>query len=308
MFNLTAYFASNVYYTSFVEFIVNCSENNVVLNSRIKWYKSTESTSYGVCTINVYVNNSLAYTRIDDGTMVGVMEIPLENLNRNDVVKFEVINAIASDYRAGTLTVAACLEYTESPKVLIKANQDPKYKENYYATFYSGSCAYEVPDGAKAYKGIVEGDLLKMTDIGSIIPKGEPVILKVVGNGTDSSIDLTLLPSASKEAKSKDNMLKGTDTEMTLGPNDYALSLGHHGVGFYLWNGSIIGANKAYLTLSLMSHVNAFTFEFDDGTTTRISQPVIREGDTPAYNLNGIRVNDDDNGVVIKNGKKTYKR
>lgn len=296
-------------YKSFVEFKVNCSENNVALNSRIKWYKSTEITSYGACAIYVYVNNNrVYYSGLDHGTMRGVMEIPLENLNRNDVVKFEVVNDIANHYIAGNLTVAACLEYTESPKVLIKANQDPNYKENYYATFYSDSCAYEVPDGAKAYKGIVEGDLLKMTDIGSIIPKGEPVILKVVGNGTDSSIDLTLLPSASIEEKSKDNMLKGTDKEKILGPNDYALSLGHHGVGFYLWNGSIIGANKAYLTLSLMSHVNAFTFEFDDGTTTRISQPVIREGDTPAYNLNGIRVNDDDSGVVIKNGKKTYKR
>ena len=103
--------------------------------------------------------------------------------------------------------------------------------------------------------------------------------------------------------------MTGTDEEKTLGANDYALSLGQKGVGFYLWEGKAIGDNKAYLTLNASFGAKAFTFQFDDGETTAIEQPTIngkQSGDT--YNLNGVRVNDNYKGIVIKNGKKIYQK
>ena len=184
----------------------------------------------------------------------------------------------------------------------VKANKDPE-SVNYYSTFYSGTNAYEVPSGVTAYTGVAEGNVLKLTAIESgVIPAKEPVILKA----TQSQVYLPYTTTTA--TKSTDNKLSGTDEATTLGANQYALSLGQNGVGFYLWEGKSIGAHKAYLTLPASS-AKAFTFQFDDGETTGILKPVMDEKkDSPAYNLNGVRVNDNYKGIVIKNGKKIYQK
>ena len=193
----------------------------------------------------------------------------------------------------------------------ITANQDPNNKANYYSTFYSNKKAYSVPEGVTAYTGAVDGDVLKLTAIESgIIPAGEAVILRLTTeNNTATKKQLTLTAMTTKATKSTDNKLVGTDEAMTLGANDYALSLGQKGVGFYLWKDKSIDAHKAYLTLESPTMAKAFTFMFDDGETTAIEQPAIngkQSGDT--YNLNGVRVNDNYKGIVIKNGKKIYQK
>ena len=196
-----------------------------------------------------------------------------------------------------------------TPVYEVKANNEPN-TENHYATFYSGANAYEVPEGVTAYTGVVEESasnpdesVLKLTAIeGGIIPAEEPVILKA----TKSQVYLPYTTTTS--TKSTDNKLSGTDEATTLGANQYALSLGQNGVGFYLWDGKEIAANKAYLTLD-GAKAKAFIFQFDDGETTGILKPVMDEKkDSPAYNLNGIRVNDNYKGIVIKNGKKIYNK
>ncbi len=185
----------------------------------------------------------------------------------------------------------------------VKANNEPK-TENYYATFYSGTNAYEVPSGVTAYTGVAEGNVLNLTPVADgIIPATEPVILKA----TQSQVYLSYTTETGN--KSDGNKLSGTDEATTLGSNDYALSLGQNGVGFYLWSGKEIGANKAYLSLTASAGAKAFTFQFDDGETTGILKPVMDEKkDSPAYNLNGVRVNDNYKGIVIKNGKKIYQK
>ena len=193
----------------------------------------------------------------------------------------------------------------------ITANQDPNNKANYYSTFYSGKKAYSVPEGVTAYTGAVDGDVLRLTAIeGGIIPAGEAVILRLTtedNTATKKQFDLTAMTTTA--TKSGTNALKGTDVATTLSTNDYALSLGQNGVGFYLWEGKEIAAHKAYLTLESPTMAKAFTFMFDDGETTAIEQPAIngkQSGDT--YNLNGVRVNDNYKGIVIKNGKKVYQK
>ena len=39
---------------------------------------------------------------------------------------------------------------------------------------------------------------------------------------------------------------------------NYAMSLGQNGVGFYLWDGKPIGANKAYMTLDKLNACRDF--------------------------------------------------
>ena len=185
----------------------------------------------------------------------------------------------------------------------LKANQDPDHPEDYYSTFFTSEGAYKLPTtkvSAKAYTGTVDGENLNMTDAGSIIPQNEAVILKATGSS------IVLLPSARQLEASSENDLEGTDKEMQLGSNQYALSLGQNGVGFYLWDGKEIGANKAYLTLSEEADAKSFTFIFDDDPINAIQEltPAISESEEATYNLNGMRVGKDYKGIVIKNGKK----
>ena len=182
----------------------------------------------------------------------------------------------------------------------IKANNEPK-TENYYATFYSGTNAYEVPEGVTAYTGVVDGNVLRLTPVANgIIPADEAVILKA----TQTQV---YLPYTTETAtKSKDNKLLGTDEETTLGTNDYALSYGQNGVGFYLWNGKSIDAHKAYLTLP--SGAKAFTFEFSDEPSGIKETFEPYNLTTETYNLNGMRVGKDYKGIVVVRGKKYMKK
>ena len=192
----------------------------------------------------------------------------------------------------------------------IIANQDPDHKIHYYSTFYSRKCDYQVPSGVTAYTGAVDGSVLKLTAIsGGIIPAGEAVILRLTtenNTATKKQFDLAALKTSA--TKSDTNELKGTDVAMTLGANDYALSLGQYGVGFYLWNGKPIDAHKAYLALESPTMAKAFTFQFED-EITGINDPQLPTlNSQPAYNLNGVRVNDSYKGIVIKNGKKIFNK
>ena len=184
----------------------------------------------------------------------------------------------------------------------VKANKDPE-SVNYYSTFYSGTNAYEVPEGVTAYTGVAEGNVLNLTPVADgIIPADEAVILKA------SQSQVYLQYTTTTATKSTDNMLEGTDEETTLSANQYALSLGQKGVGFYLWEGKEIGANKAYLTLNASFGAKAFTFQFED-EITGINDPQLPTlNSQPTYNLNGVRVNGNYKGIVIKNGKKIYNK
>ena len=189
----------------------------------------------------------------------------------------------------------------------LKANQDPDNPENYYTTFYTSGGAYKVPEDAKAFVGemgtVGDFDVLKLTNVGSIIHQSEAVILKA------GMSDITLLPSCCQDTASTGNILEGTDTATTLRANQYALSLGKNGVGFYLWNNRPIGANKAYLDFGSVDCVPNFSFglKFDDGTTTGIPAIITAQPDDDIiYNMQGQRVDGSYDGLVIKNGQRIY--
>ena len=192
-----------------------------------------------------------------------------------------------------------------TPTAQISANEDPDNKGTYYSTFYSSLESYAVPEGFTAYRGEINSDGTKLTLISvgdGVMTRGEGYILK----GTASSGNMNVTENA---GSSSDNKLQGTDVAIaSLGANDYALSHGSNGVGFYLWSGKNIGANKAYLELPASS-VKAFTFEFEEATGIHNSQFIIHNSENDAmYNLNGVRVDENYKGIVIKNGKKVYQR
>ena len=178
----------------------------------------------------------------------------------------------------------------------LTAHNDPDNTSNYYTTFYAEEGAYKVPSEAKAYIGAINGDVLNLTSVEGLIHGSEPVVLKA------STGSFTLMPSANNGAATTPNALLGTETGITTaGSNVYALSLGQDGVGFYWWEGSNIGANKAYLELT--SQAKAFTFMFEDEADA-IQNSQLSTLNSQLYNLNGVRVNEGYKGLVIKNGKK----
>ena len=152
-------------------------------------------------------------------------------------------------------------------------------------------------------------NVLNLTETDTI-HAGEAVILRVQpANTAGKQTEITLMPSCNRRAASKDNKLTGTDVAIAeLGANDYALTLGQKGVGFYNWSGRPLGAHKAYLRWSgsKLTSSGSFGFVFDDGTVTGIGSqeiPFVPDA-TGTYNLSGIPVDDSYDGIVIKDGKK----
>ena len=275
------------------------------------WHCEACSNDYADADGTQGMNGKTAKAKYDaDALLIGNTTVDESYLFDGAKVTFDgdmVVLTMGSDNHQYDLSETDRLMINFSHTFQLKANKDPETTSNYYSTFYTGEGAYKVPATAKAYAGEVETgeetDVLKLADVGNIIHKSEAVILKATGS------DITLMPSCNKTAASTENVLEGTDVAKTLGADQYALSLGQKGVGFYLWNGKEIGANKAYLTLNASFGAKAFTFMFDDGETTAIEQPAIngkQSGDT--YNLNGVRVNDNYKGIVIKNGKKVFQK
>ena len=323
-FNWAAETSYNTYDTGtrYVEFTVYGTD---VDNARVKWTKDNNYRDpyYGLFTITIYVNGKSVYSVIQGkyDSLSGLFAVPLPKLKYGDIVKFEVGRAYQAG-KAGQPKIAACLEYTSSNGglngMLITANQDPDHTENYYSTFWSSTAAYQVPEGVTAYTGKVEDStsepntsVLKLTAIeDGIIPASQGVILRMTTEDNSATKQqIALAKTTATGTWSGTNALTGTDEATTLGANQYALSLGQNGVGFYLWEDKEIGAHKAYLTLPSSFGAKAFIFQFDNGETTGILKPVMDEkNDGPAYNLNGMRVNDGYKGIVIKNGKKIYQK
>ena len=193
----------------------------------------------------------------------------------------------------------------------------------YFATFYSSESAYDLTGtNTKAYTGVLEDKedeyevkVLKLKDAGNIIGQGMGVVLKYAGEDQGSeTIDIVLMPSE-ETATAGENILTGTDVELSwegLPENTYALSKSkEYGVGFYYckYEGWTIAAHKAYLTLSDPYYAKAFIFQFDgEPTGIKDVQGSMFGVKGSVYNLNGVRVNENYKGIVIKNGKKFYQK
>ena len=275
------------------------------------WHCEACSNDYADADGTQSMNGKTAKAKYDaDALLIGNTTVDESYLFDGAKVTFDgdmVVLAMGSDNHQYDLSETDRLMINFSHTFQLKANKDPETTSNYYSTFFTSEGAYKVPETAKAYAGEVksgeETDILNLTNVGGIIHASEAVILRATGS------DITLMPSYNKAEASTENALEGTDVAKTLGADQYALSLGQKGVGFSLWEGKEIAAHKAYLTLESPTMAKAFTFMFDDGETTAIEQPAIngkQSGDT--YNLNGVRVNDNYKGIVIKNGKKIYQK
>lgn len=163
-----------------------------------------------------------------------------------------------------------------------------------YATYSSDhfvSTDVEI-SGATAYYGKKSGDVLALSSVpGNILPRGQGVIL----HGA-SGADVYAVNSVATEAA--DNDLSSTQIGVDVTPNTvHVLSKEDGVVGFYLYDGSHIGAWKAYL-----EGVSAARVLFD--TESAIESVATENNMKAIYNLQGQKLNEAKKGFNIVNGKK----
>ena len=132
-------------------------------------------------------------------------------------------------------------EITDVAPVQVTAYEDPDNK----GTFYSSTEAYKVPQTATAFAVVNKATgKMELISVGRIVAADVPVLIK----STQGKVVLKLTKEAG--TKPEKNDLKGTDTAIeSAGAGIKAFTLGQNGVGFYIWEGKPIPANKAYLNV-----------------------------------------------------------
>ena len=190
-----------------------------------------------------------------------------------------------------------------------------------FATLYYAEKALKVPEGVEAYvvtQTDIAGGFEGWTatyDAGSIIPAGEPVVLK----GASASYDFVEAGSSSAVAV-EGNLLRGCDVAAeTTAPEEgdyrfYMLSTDTEdkNVGFYYANDEGTAfecqAHKAYLALPANTAARCYPFAAGQGTGVGIVNyqlSIINYFDLSGRKISGKPVK---KGVYVRNGRKEVVR
>lgn len=180
---------------------------------------------------------------------------------------------------------------------LIKANEGATGE--YWATYYNGTKSCVADANTTVYTAALNGDMISLTEVtNKTIPAGNAVILK----STSASIAMS---SSTATGTLSDNILQGTDTDITNPGNAYCLSKSGTAVGFYKFTaGGTIPAHRAYFVKSASSR--SF-YSFGDDGTTGVDGPVNLESreHSTLFDLMGRKVSAKPrSGVYVRNGKK----
>ena len=167
-----------------------------------------------------------------------------------------------------------------------------------------------VSDNATAYYVTTSGSTLNKVEA-NVIPAGEGVLLKS-NEGGAATVTFTETAVAADNIEAKGgNFMKGSDEVKVFdesGFKYYILANDEtRGLGFYWQKGTAgtsvtCAAGKAVLAVPAGSEAKE-GFPFDE-EPTGISESMVNGQSTVVYNLNGMKVDKNYNGIVIMNGKK----
>ena len=171
-----------------------------------------------------------------------------------------------------------------------------------------------VPDGVTLWDatGIENGELVMEEVNASVLPKDTPVLLQVEGGTTcewlSAVIDIETLEQNSSLFTSHSSIFKGTTETTTVDANS-VLTLGHSKetgeIGFWLFTGTEIPANRAYIE-DFPADSRGARIIIDDSTTTAISEIVNSKwSNSKWYDLQGRRLNAE---AVASPFKKMWKK
>ena len=161
--------------------------------------------------------------------------------------------------------------------------------------------AVEIPTGVKAYYATsIDENKVVLAECEGVIPANQGVMVNAAQG---------VVPFIIKESSSYSiiNKFVGTTTGTTVSENTvYVLNAGKSTADrpvLSLFTGTSIPANKAYLTAPASSEGKLEVVFADEPTGIENIAPAMVETKS-MYNLQGIRVNQNYNGIVIMNGKK----
>lgn len=269
---------------------------------------STERTSYKN-------HNIFDFNDKPDGTIYVLCNSTKSKTFSGNSGEVAIITVEIGDVKPGTYYVTLQNEKLSNVKaeninvgditsaIIVADNGDVKLNAYGLATFSSNS-ERRVPAGVTAYTASVDEDNKIITwnsiDDG-VIPAGEGVLLK-----GEADANITLTESSLGKAK-----IEGNDLMANLSENNKS-SLGSF---VYVLSGNAIvrlaeegtlAPYKAYLNLtkyvtSGITNAKGFIFTWNDNATGITSAKSTATGKT--YNLKGIRIQSDAEGIVIKDGK-----
>ena len=261
----------------------------------------TKVTAAGVA--DAYMNLQSKRGNIDKGNYAAPNDVyyTIENST--------AYNAYSSQLLNDTYSTAFLFEETTYPNtVTFNAVSDVEGVSN-LATF-SAPFATVVPEGVTAYY-VSTADNTKATmkaiEAGKAIPAKAGVILTST-TGTEATMIPATTETVAELTGNKLGNSAGADKTIAEGDNAYILANGANGTAFYKGKvNTILGMNKAYLTLNTAGAVEAISMNFG-GNVTGINQIVNAEqNNAPVYDLTGRRVVRK-GGLYIKGGNKLIAR
>ena len=109
---------------------------------------------------------------------------------------------------------------------------------------------------------------------------------------------------------SEENLFSGVDVTTEQVGENYMLSYGQKGLGFYLMNPDMeLSPNKAYIPQSSTGNAKVFSMVFANSEVDGIEDVNVNNtGNSAIYNINGIRLSKLQKGINIVNGKKIIVR
>lgn len=214
-------------------------------------------------------------------------------------------------YNTASCTTAFKLEEVSYPNTVTFNNVSDVEGVSNLATF-SAPFATVVPTNVTAYY-VSTADNTKATmkaiEAGKAIPAKAGVILT-----STTGEEATMIPATTETAAdltgNKLGNSAGADKKIAEGDNAYILAGGADGTAFYKGKvNTILGMNKAYLTLNEAGAPEAISMNFG-GNVTGINQIVNAEqNNAPVYDLTGRRVvRTVKGGLYIKGGNKFIAR
>jgi len=174
----------------------------------------------------------------------------------------------------------------------------------YYATF----CApfdVELSNAAAACTLTRSGTTLTPSDPSNTVLGGTPVLLI----GENSTAAATITSTNYTTTISTSTALTGQYIASAFdGATNYTLGTDGTKLGFFHWNGTTLGANRAYVAGSGSAGVKGFYLNFDelvDGIQS-MDNGQLTNNNAVIYNLAGQRMSKLQKGVNIVNGKKVF--
>jgi hypothetical protein len=154
-----------------------------------------------------------------------------------------------------------------------------------------------VQDGYQAYTVTgSDASSVMLTNVATV-KAGCPYLL----SGPEGTCTLTVIDAAEEP----EGNLLAVSTESD-GNGVYVLANKSHGVGFYRWDGGLIGSGRVILPAAAVAGKSREFFGFDEGGTTSLCEVRGLKAEVRGefYNLNGQRVAQPAKGLYIQNGRK----